>query len=54
MRRTFLPATLIVLVAITPALIRGQNDQKLQQLIVNLLEQIVLCLISSHNRKSRS
>src|SRR5580765_902501 len=28
MRRTFLPATLIVLVAITPALIRGQKDQK--------------------------
>ena len=28
MRRTFLPATLIVLVAITPALIRGQKGQK--------------------------
>ena len=28
MRRTFLPATLIVLVVITPALIRGQKDEK--------------------------
>src|SRR4029077_11067765 len=27
MRRTFLPATFIVVVAITPALIRGQNDK---------------------------
>ena len=29
MRRTFLPATLIVLVAITPALIKGQKDKEI-------------------------
>jgi quercetin dioxygenase-like cupin family protein len=40
MRRTFLPATLIVLVAIMPALIRGQKSEKDKGIVVVMPGQV--------------
>src|SRR5689334_2295960 len=40
MRKTFLPATLIILVAITPGLISGQKDQKPSDIVAVLPAQV--------------